>query len=386
MHSRSGVVIATLGLWLSGAAGAQDTVNLKDASNKQGSIQDSDFRGIKLSISGGGSTSIKRDEIQSHTLDPKSLPKEFKAGEDEYNRGKYDEAVASFQAVLDNKKARSVIRQDAWMKQAQSYVRLEKAEEAVKALKGLLEEYPQTWHLEEADALVIAVLTRTGKAQDAVAFAEAEEARVAKLEGSGSLVERIKLLKARAYLAAGDPKKAKAEAGAAAGGTSPGAGAAKVLLGEIALTEKNAGEADKHFRDALKNVTARSDRAAVFNGLGTILLEKGKDAANAKKTDDIQEALLFFLRTAIVEIPEAGESTEAHEAGVYNTAVAFQYLGELGTPSAGSKSETKADGKTDDAQGRSLQRAREWFRRLLREYPQSKYAADAQTRLQKLGG
>ena len=49
----------------------------------------------------------------------------------------------------------------------------------------------------------------------------------------------MKLLKAKAYLDAGDPKKAKAEAGALAGGTSPGAGGAKVLLGLIAARRED---------------------------------------------------------------------------------------------------------------------------------------------------
>lgn len=386
MHLRSGVLIAALVmLGFSSALTAQDTVILKNGESKTGSIQDADFRGIKLSISGGGTTSIKRDDIQSISLDPKSLPKEFKAGEDEYVRQKYDEAVASYQALLEAKtKARSIIRQDAFMRQAQSYVFLDKADDAIKTIGAMITEFPQSWHLEAAGALHVQILTKTGKAAEAATFAETEESRIAKLPESTALVDRMKLLKAKAYLDAGDPKKAKAEAGALAGGTSPGAGGAKVLLGLIAAAEKLFPEAEKNFREALKSVTARSDRAAAFNGLGTILLERGKES---KKTDEIMDALLFFLRTALVESPDAGESTESHEAGVYNAGICFQYLGELGTASAGSKSESKgAEAKGDDAQARNIQRAREWFRRLLRDYPQSKYAADAQTRLQKLGG
>jgi hypothetical protein len=386
MHLRSGLLIAALvTLGIPSALTAQDTVVMKDGSSKTGSIQDADFRGLKLSIQGGGTTSVKRDEIASITLDPKSLPKEFKAAEDEFVRGKYDEAVASYQAVLDAKtKARSIIRQDAFMRQAQSYVFLDKADDAIKTIGSLIQEFPQSWHLEAAGALQVQILTRTGKAAEAATFAETEESRIAKLPESTGLVERMKLLKAKAYLDAGDPKKAKAEASTLAGGSSPGAGGAKVLLALISLADKNAAEAEKLFRDALKSVSARSDRAAAFNGLGSILLEKAKES---KQTADIMDALLLFLRTALVESPEAGEATEAHEAGIYNAGVCFQYLGELGTASAGSKSESKgAEAKGDDAQARNLQRAREWFRRLLRDYPQSKYAADAQTRLQKLGG
>jgi tetratricopeptide (TPR) repeat protein len=385
MQLCSRVALAALvGLSVAGAGLSQDTINLKDGSSKQGTIQEADYRGLKVSVTGGGgTTTIKTDDITGITLG--NPPKEFKAGEDDLLRGRQDDAIPNLQAVIENKKNRSIFRQDAYIKLAEAYVRSDKADEAIKTLKALIEEFPQTRHLEQAQGMVIMILARTGKAQDAASFAEAEEGRVSKLEQSSGLVERLKLSKARAYLAAGDPKKAKADASTLASGTTPAAGAAKVLLAEISLAEKNVDEAKKLFTDALKVVSARSDRASAFNGLGAILLEQGK---NDKKPDLIREANLLFLRTALVLAPEPGESTEAHETGLFNAGVSFQYLAELGAPApaAGSKAETKTEGKTDDAQARNMQRARENFRRLLSTYPQTKYATEAQQRLQKLGG
>jgi tetratricopeptide (TPR) repeat protein len=382
MHC-SRVAIATfVGLLIGGVSAAQDTVTLKDGSTKTGTIQDADFRGIKLAVTGGGgTTTIKRDDVASITLG--AQPKEFKAAEEDLLRGRFEEAVTNFQAVIENTKNRPIFKQEAFMGLARANAGLQKPDDAIKALKTLLEQFPQSWHLEQAQDMVVRVLLLTGKASDAAAFAQSEEGRVAKLEQSGPIVEHLKLQKARASLAAGQTKEAKSDASAIASGTSPGAGAAKVLLAEIALADKDVAGAENLFKEALKVVAAKSDRAAAFNGLGSILLEKGK---NERKTDLIREAQLLFLRTALVLPPDAGEPTDAHEAGIFNAAVSFQYLGELGAPAAGSKAETKSEGKPDDVQARNMQRARENFRRLLSLYPQSKYANEAQQRLQKLGG
>jgi tetratricopeptide (TPR) repeat protein len=382
------VSVASLALLLSSAAPGQDTVTLKDGTTKQGSVQEWNYNGLKMTVAqGGGTTTIKPEDIGSVTL---VGPKEYKQGEEEYHRGKGEEVAATLGPFIDKKTNRAVLRAEALWMSGQGYLRSEKADDGIKTLKTLMEEFPQTHHLDDAITTNASVHVRTGKAQDAVSFLEAEEGRVAKLSESAKIVDGVKITKARAYLLAGDAKKAKTEATTLAGGTSSAAGAAKVLLGDIAVAEKQIPEAEKYYNDAKKVVTTRADRAACFNGLGTILLEKGKEA---RSPDQIRDALMYFLRTALVEIPEAGDSTEAHETGLYNTAVCFQYLGELGAPSAGGSKgpESKGGGgggeaKTDDAQARNLQRARENFRRLIREYPQSKYASDAQTRLQKLGG
>jgi tetratricopeptide (TPR) repeat protein len=375
---RTQIRVAIVGLaWMlvGGPGAAQDTVKLKDGTSKQGQVQEWDFRGAKLALSGGGgTTTIKGEEIAS--IEYGALPKEFKQAEDEFARGKDDEAVASYSSVIENKRNRSVFRQDSMMNQAVAYLRQGKIDEAVKALKDLLVEFPESRHLESVHARIVDVLVATGKGADAVAFIDSEELRLGKVAQSGPLLERVKLLKARAALGAGDTKAAKAAAQALAGGTSPIASEAKVLLAEIALAEKNVPEAQRLFTEAMKTVTSSRGRASAFNGLGMILLNDGKEK---RKPDPIREALLLFLRTALVEIPDAGEPTDAHETGLYRAAECFQYLGEL---SAGGKEGTAPD----EAQSRHLSRARELFRRLLREYPQSKHAADAQARLQKLGG
>lgn len=385
MRMQSRVVIAALVLASAArVVDGQDTVTLKDGSSKQGNIQEIDFRGVRLAVSGGGgTTTIKDQDVVSITFG--AIPKEMKQGDDEFARGKWDEAIASYATVIENKKNRSVFRQEAWLNTGLAHLKAGRVDDSIKALKAMISdaEFPQSRYLGTVNERLAALQVASGKGSDGVTFLEAEESRIQKLPESGALVDRIKLLKAEAALGAGDTKKAKSEATLIAGGSSPLAGDAKVLMAQIALAERNVPEATKLFTDAMKTVATKRARAACFNGLGSILLEQGKEK---KTADQIREALLLFLRTALVLVPDAGEPTDAHETGIYRAAESFQYLGEL-SAAAPSKADTKAaEAKPDDAQNRHLSRARELFRRLLREYPQSKHAAEAQSRLTKLGG
>src|SRR5262249_45071091 len=152
---------------------------LKDGT-KEGQVQEVDFRGVKLSM-GGATTTIKIDEVQEITFS--NPPKEFKQAEDEFQRGKYDEAITNYQAVIDNKKARAPIRQEAWWKLGICNLRLGKADEAIKAFKGMLAdgEFPHSRYLSRAEAQVADILIATGKGADALAFIEAEETRLQKV-------------------------------------------------------------------------------------------------------------------------------------------------------------------------------------------------------------
>jgi hypothetical protein len=96
------------------------------------------------------------------------------------------------------------------------------------------------------------------------------------------------------------------------------------------------------------------------------LLDKGK-ATN--KSDLIRDALLKFLRSALQLPPAPGEDTGAHEEALFNAAESFFFLAELG--------------KGDD-QVRSFSRARDLYRRVLAEYPQSRFKDPVSKRLERL--
>jgi len=79
--------------------------------------------------------------------------------------------------------------------------------------------------------------------------------------------------------------------------------------------------------------------------------------------------LLKFLRSALQFPPAPGEDTGAHEEALFNAAESFFFIAELG--------------KGDD-QVRSFSRARDLYRRVLAEYPQSLFKDPASKRLERL--
>jgi len=367
-HGARNLMIALLTTVATQVAFAQgDTLHLQSGESKQGTIQEWDYRGLKLSVGGGTSTVKNQDVIN---VDFGGAPKDWKEGVDDAQNGKLADAVAKLQAALDNKKLRAPLRQEAHWWKAQALAGDQKFDEAVAALKAMLEEFPTTHRLEDVHAAMAEYLVKGGKGADAITFVDGEESRVNKLPESGSILEGLKLIRARALLDSGQGAKAKAEAQALASTTGPRASEAKVLMGLISLkADNNPTEAEKQFRDALKVVTKPSLRAACYNGIGEVLQKRGKES---NKPDLIREALLNYLRTALQFPPTPGESTGAHEDGLYNAALCFKYLGDLS--------------QDKDVAKRNNGRAAELFRRFVNDYPQSKYKADAAANLQKLGG
>ncbi len=346
-----------------------DTITLKDNSTKQGTVQEWDYRGVKVAVGGSGTTTIKADDVLG--VEFAAAPKDFKEGKDDLAGGKFDEAVAKFQALIDNAKARAAIRQESHWYKAQALKGSGKNDESVAAMKAMIADgqFPSSHYLEQIHDLVPTMLAQAGKGAEAITFIEGEESRINKLPESGGLLEGLKLGRARAYLASNDLAKAKSEATALAATTGARASEAKVMLGTIALAEKNPTEAEKLFRDALKVVTRSRERAACYNGLGAVLQQRGKETS---KPDLLREALLNYLRTALMFAPAPGEPTGEHENGLYNAANCFQLLGDVSSDK--------------DVQKRNYGRAVEMYRRFVAEYPQSPLKADAQSRLSKLGG
>ena len=155
---------------------------------------------------------------------------------------------------------------------------------------------------------------------------------VAKLEQSRPIVERPQAPEGARIARRRRPEEGEdRDASAIASRHLPGAGAAKVLLAEIALAEKDVAEAEKLFKDALKVVTAKSDRAAAFNGLGLDPAREGQERERKTDADPRGPAAL----------PPHGARASAgrRRARPRRTRPAssmprsrFQYLGELGRP------------------------------------------------------
>ena len=187
---------------------------------------------------------------------------------------------------------------------------------------------------------------------------EGEEGRVAEARESGPIVEQPQALRRRAprsppatqegqVRGIGDRRRHLA-------GRRRGEGAARR---DRARREERRRGARSSSRTRSRSSPPRATAPPRFNGLGSILLEKGK---NERKTDQIREALLLFLRTALVEFRQTPESPRRPTRPASSMPPSpSSTSASSGAPAAGSKAETESEGKPDDAQARNLQRARE---------------------------
>ncbi len=369
MKNLIGTVAAVALIWVAPAAAqAEDKIKKKDGSEVAGLILEWDYRAAKIQLPGAGKATqnLKTDDIDS--VEWGGLTKEWKDADTDLKSGKEDAAFAKFKALAENKRLRAALRQEAMWNGSLASFRLGKDDEAVVTLKSMISdaEFPQSRYLASAQENIVRALVRSGKAVDAIAFADAEISRTGRLTDSSAFVDRLKLMRCRALLGQGKAKDAKVDAGSLAQGTGPMSGEAKVLLASIAFAEKDTAAAETQATAALKLALSNAARAECYNVIGKCLLEKGK-ASN--KSDLIREALLKFLRSSLQYPPAPGDDTGAHEDALFHAGESFKFLGELA--------------KGDD-QARSLMRARDVFRRLLSEYPQTRFKDEANKRLERL--
>lgn len=346
----------------------EDGITMKDGSKRAGKVMDWDLKNVEVAVGGSGSTRIKAEDVAS--IQYEGVPKDMKEADAAFSGGRYPEAVEKYRSVIDNKRARKPLRQDAFWKTAQAQISMGKYEDAAATMKAMMadDNFPMSRYLIEADDTIAQCLGWAGKHDEAVKFTSDEEARTGKfgITGHG---DRLRLLRARAYLTKGDLAKAQSEASALAGGSGATAGDAKVVLGTIALTGQKNDEAERLFREAMASSQTPAVRSSCFAGLGRVLQSK---AEKSKKADDFKEALLCYLRPVVMYQPQQGGESGAYEASLFGAAVCFMSIGELE--------------KDADKQKLSYARARENFRKLMENYPQSQYAAEAKERLGRIGG
>lgn len=363
------VVAVLLSAFVVGAYAQEDSLNMKDGSKRTGKVMEWDLKNVEVAVGGGsGSTRIKVEDVVSIQFE--GVPKDMKEADAAFSGGRDSDAVDKYKSVLDNKKVRKPLRQDAFWKTAQAQIRMRKFEDAAATMRTMLadDNFPMSRYLIEADEAIAQCLVWAGKHDDAVKFTTDEEVRVGKF-GINGLGDKLRLLRARAFLSKGDLAKAASEAQALAGGASASAGDAKVVLGTVSLAGGKNDEAERLFREAMASSQTPSVRASCFAGLGQVLRAK---AEKSKKSDDFKEALLCYLRPVVMYQPEAGGESGAYEASLFGAAVCFMSIGELE--------------KDADKQKVNMTRARENFRKLLENYPQSQYAVEAKERLGRIGG
>lgn len=343
----------------------EDTVVLRDGNRVTGKISEYDFHGLKITPKGSGSQSIKSADIKSVSFVGQS--KAYRDAESAFQSGQDDAAISKFADVIKNTKVKAE-KQEAYWLTAQANFRANKVDEGVAAVKAMIGEFPLSRYVMTAATEVSTRLAAAGKPDDAVAYLDAEAGRLAKSPDAGTLAEIVKMMKAEVLIEKGD-LSAKTDVENVSRGSGPAAAYAKSLRGDILLKGGDAPGAEKSYREAIAGGAPSAAKVKAYNGLGKILFDKG---FAEKKPDVLKQALLNFLRGVVQFPPAEGESATGHETAIFSAGACFQAIGDLEKPG--------------DAQNRAYSRARELFRRLRETYETSRFADEAKTRLERLGG
>jgi hypothetical protein len=330
----------------------RDTVTLADGKVVNGSIQSEDYGGVAIKV---GPKVESYPWAQVRAVEYRDAGDLAQAREDAA-AGRLDEAEAALGQVVEEAKARPVLRQQALYELALLQERKDDAAAASAAWHRLVEEFPAGRHLgTAAEALVGARVTAgdfAGAGKELAALAPRAEAlpefkpRLALLE-AGILEAQGKVPEAQARYAAVE---------ASAGGDAAVKTEAQLGQARALVAQKKPGDAQALLRRLVTQEAPGRVLAEAWNTLADLLLEQGRSARDA---DGLLEALFAYLRSSVLYGPLPGEPTREHERALAGSARCFQSIAELE--------------KNEERKQLYQQRARERADVLARDYPDSEF-------------
>lgn len=340
----------------------KDSVTLKNGNTESGRIKSEDYGG--LVIDAKGEKTIPWNDIANA---PGSIrygnATQYDSAKDQFDQGKYAEALKAFDELKSEKGTRPPIKQNVLYYGALAQQRLGKTDEALAGYKELLTAFPKSRYLLPVGENFVTIYLGKGDAAGAAKALDQLSTDASTAGVDAGLSAGINVLKGRVLE---DQKKfPEAQASYAVAEKATGAQPAVVqqaILGQarcaVALGDKT--KAEGLFRKVVNADGPSPVMAGAWNGLGDLLLEEGKKGTGGKADPDkINDALYCYLRGVVLYSPLPDESTDQYERAIFYSSECFKFLGQL---------ETKPDAKAAQ-----LQRSQARLDQLKREFPQSPY-------------
>jgi tetratricopeptide (TPR) repeat protein len=309
----------------------KDTVQLKSGNTESGKIKSEEFSGLVIDNK-GDKTIAWKDIVQPNGVHYANAAA-YEAAKDQFDGGKYDEALKTFEELKGEKALRPVLKQQVLYYLAFILQRQGKLDEALAGYKELLTAFPKSRYLYEVGENYVAIYQAkrdpggAGKALDQLST----DSMTAGVDpGFGSAVS---VLKGR--LLEDQKKYAEAQAAYRVAEKATGVTSSVVqqaILGQarcaVALNDKP--KAEGLFRKLTTSDAASPVMAGAWNGLGDLLLEDARKTAKPD-TDKITDALYCYLRGVVQYVPLPGESSLEYERAQFYSAKCFDFLGQLTT-------------------------------------------------------
>jgi len=340
----------------------KDSVALKNNTTESGRIKSEDYAGVVIDAK--GEKTIAWNDIATTAGSIRyANATQYDSAKDQFDQGKYPEALKAFDELKGEKGTRPPIKQNVMYYSALAQQRMGKGDEALGAYKELLTAFPKSRYLLPVGENLVTIYLAKGDAPGATKALDQLSTDASTAGVDASLSAGINVLKGRVLE---DQKKfPEAQASFAVAEKATGAQPAVVqqaILGQarcaMALGDKT--KADGLFRKVVNGDGPGPVMAGAWNGLGDLLLEEGKKGTAGKPdADKINDALYCYLRGVVLYSPLPDESTDQYERAIFYTSECFRFLGEL---------ETKPDAKAAQRQ-----RSQVRLEQLKREFPQSPY-------------
>jgi hypothetical protein len=305
-------------------AEAQDTVTLKDGKTETGRVKSADYDGLALEQKGQSKT-IERSQVANIAY--KEPPQEYLSGRDAFDNGKWDEALAFFEAIKAEKRA--PIRQEVFFFAAQAQLAKQAWDPAIAALDALRKEFPKSWYLMEiGEGYVLAYTAKKDyvgaqKALDTMATDTAAQGVSAGFSGAISVLKG-RLLEDQNKISEAAASYSLAEK--ATGVTLIVQQQARLGQGRCLIAQKKGSDAAALFDKLTKEDAPNNVLAGAWNGLGDIWLEEAKTKADAEQAEKLLDAALAFMRSVVQYGPGPGENARELCRGLEGSVKAFKGL------------------------------------------------------------
>lgn len=341
----------------------KDSVQLKAGTTETGKIKSEDYGGIVID-NRGDKTIAWKDVAQPNGI---HYAKEtaYESAKDQFDAGRYEDALKAFEELKGEKSLRPVIKQHALYYSALIQQKLGKADEALAGYKELLSAFPKSRYLYDVGENTVAIYQ--SKKDPAGAGKALEQMSTDALTAGvdPGFNSDINVLKGRLL----EDQSKYAEAQAAYGVAEHATGASpsvvqQAILGQArcAVALKDNAKAEGLFRKVVTSDGPPSVMAGGWNGLGDLMLMDARKTAKADP-DKITDALYCYLRGVVQYVPMPGESTAEYERALFYSSRCFDFLGQLST---------KADVKKAYQDNKELR-----LNQLRRQFPNSMYLQDA---------
>ena len=305
---------------------AQDTVTLKDGKTETGRVKSADYEGLALEAKGQTKT-LEWGQVASIAY--KEPPQEYLSGRDAFDNGKWDEAIAFFDALKADAKLRAPIKQEAHFFAAQAQLAKNAWDPAIAALDALRKDFPKSRYLMEiGEGYVLAFSAKKDfagaqKALDTMATDTAAQGV------SAGFAAAISVLKGRLL----EDQNKISEAAASYSLAEKASGVSLVVQqqarlgqGRCLIAQKKGADAEAIFRKLTGEDAPNAVLSGAWNGLGDIWLEDAKTKSDAEQAEKLLDAALAFMHSVVQYGPGPGENGRELCRGLEGSVKAFKGL------------------------------------------------------------